>query len=114
MSAYSTAHSAVEIEFGKASDYSCVDCGKPAQEWAFNGKEPRVQGKNGLWFSTDINNYDPKCRPCHRGKDYSRTHCPKKHEYTEGNTYWKTSRTGTRVKVCRTCQLTWQRQHADE
>ncbi|WP_141898688.1 hypothetical protein [Paramicrobacterium agarici] len=58
---------------GKASSYSCVDCGRAAREWSYNGKDERAlfEDFNGtaVAYSLDLNNYDPRCTSCHRKYD---------------------------------------------
>jgi hypothetical protein len=40
-----------------------------------------------------------------RAKYVPATHCRRGHEWTRGNTYWSTSRDGSKSRSCRTCAL---------
>lgn len=78
---YGQAHIKLARFRGKARDYSCVDCGKQALEWSYDGgseyeqREVRIQQNRGkevrtvTTWSPDINAYSPRCRPCHRAYD---------------------------------------------
>lgn len=53
-------HARVVRVRGSASEYACVDCGKPAVDWA------QIHGTDG----TDPHeHYQPRCRFCHRVYD---------------------------------------------
>lgn len=69
---YTAAHARVRRLKGSASDYPCADCGGPAQDWAYSHS-----GVKERWellpeqsapspYSTDPEQYDPRCRSCHR------------------------------------------------
>jgi hypothetical protein len=68
-SAYSAAHQAVRKEFGPASSHVCVLCGGQAKDWGYMGdgeSDPcAAQAPRGQWYSTDVTQYRPLCRPCH-------------------------------------------------
>ncbi|GAA4053526.1 hypothetical protein [Agromyces indicus] len=49
---YKTAHARVRAERGLASNYSCVECGEPAAEWAYDGFSPDEQ-IDYVTFTTD-------------------------------------------------------------
>jgi len=55
---------------GKAAEFECVDCGRQAIEWSYNNRDPHeVVAEDHGWvlaWSLDIDNYDPRCRSCHR------------------------------------------------
>ena len=56
---YAVWHGRVKKARGPASGYTCVDCGKPAQDWSTVNP-----------FSTDIRvRFQPRCRRCHRYHD---------------------------------------------
>ncbi len=55
-----TIHKRIHRKLGKASVLKCVDCGKKARDWS---------NENGTEYSTNINNYKPRCRSCHVKKD---------------------------------------------
>ena len=70
---YRAMHLRVERARGKARDHACAGCGGPAAEWSYNGSgEQRVDFVRGyvLPFSTDVEAFEPLCRPCHRQRDY--------------------------------------------
>jgi hypothetical protein len=58
---------------GKASEYSCTDCGQGAREWSYRGGSHREQTgeHNGytITWSPLIDDYDPVCSRCHRVRD---------------------------------------------
>ena len=58
-----TLHKRIHRAFGKASDRKCVDCGNQARDWSLETEK----------YSDDVNDYRPRCRSCHRKKDYSET-----------------------------------------
>lgn len=62
---------AVHWRLGKAANYPCVDCGRPASEWSYIGGAPdeRASKHGGSLFSSDSVYYQPRCRKCHRKFD---------------------------------------------
>jgi WhiB family redox-sensing transcriptional regulator len=65
-------------------------------------------GSRGIWGgTTEYERNGMKRRQ--RGVSPTRTHCPKNHEYTPENTYWRTD--GTRN--CRTCVLNAKQAYRD-
>lgn len=58
---------------GPARNHDCVDCGGPAREWSYNGKDDgELMGKSGRFevaFSENLDNYEPRCCSCHRKFD---------------------------------------------
>jgi len=64
-SEYSDGHAAchfrVNKKHGPARNKTCVDCGKPANDWShIHNTEVR-----------DPDNYEPRCRSCHRKYDFT-------------------------------------------
>ena len=55
---YKGMHTKLRRELGPASDYMCDDCGKPANEWSFEGGNDQ-----------DLDNYGARCYSCHRKYD---------------------------------------------
>jgi hypothetical protein len=52
-------HHRIKKARGPASDYACVDCGEPAQDWSTANPS-----------SDDLRTrFQPRCRPCHRYYD---------------------------------------------
>lgn len=71
---YGGIHCRLRSHRGLASSHACVDCGKPAQQWAYDHKDPneliQQDGKcQGLPYSTNLEHYEPKCISCHRLSD---------------------------------------------
>ena len=51
---------------GKASEFMCTDCAKPAKHWSFSWRRvptDRIQydPDRGYPFSTEPSDYDPRC-----------------------------------------------------
>jgi len=63
---YANAHSNVVTNLGKASRYFCADCKCRAVDWSydFNDLEELVD-YGGLFYSSDIGHYVPRCKKCH-------------------------------------------------
>ncbi len=71
---YSSVHSRLRRMRGLAANLLCIDCGLPADDWSYNHSgvdeyEVETQGVNGhtytLKYSTDITQYDPRCKSDH-------------------------------------------------
>ena len=54
-----TLHRRLHRKIGKASQFPCVDCGRPAKDWSCE------KGK----YTDKICDYKPRCRSCHVKKD---------------------------------------------
>jgi NAD-dependent SIR2 family protein deacetylase len=64
---YSTAHIHVRQERGSASEYKCRHCGRQAQDWAYNHRDPNEAKESAYGpFSRDIKYYMPLCCSCHQ------------------------------------------------
>ena len=75
---YQYAHKKIRRARGKATEFDCVSCGRPASQWAYRGgsefeqSEERtvISNKTRLpitylaKWSPDVFAYDPKCGPC--------------------------------------------------
>lgn len=63
---YSSAHSYIRRQLGKAADRECVDCGGRAKEWSYVGGAPdeRLSDK-GFPYTYDPSFYRPRCARCH-------------------------------------------------
>ena len=74
---YRAAHARIEVDRGKASSQSCIDCERPAQQWSYNHSDPNelVEWDEfmSIWkaYSLDTDRYDPRCRSCHTKFDKS-------------------------------------------
>lgn len=103
--AYTKAHRRIARLRGKATSYACVDCEKPAQEWALDhsGEDPGrvLDPVLNVYYSTDVMRYRPMCRSCHRKYDYlvMRTTCPHGHPYAGHNLIIEGRR-----RRCRACR----------
>lgn len=70
---YSGAHIRVRSQRGKASALACVDCGRGAEQWAYNHTDPNEKhDKNGRPYSPNPDRYDPMCIACHKVADLAR------------------------------------------
>lgn len=74
---YGGAHDRVRLHKGSASAHLCIDCGDQAQEWSYShcgGPNERrgitSKGCQAL-YSVNPDDYDPRCKPCHRAFDAS-------------------------------------------
>ena len=67
---YTQAHIRVHRLHGRAADQTCLHCGNPAAEWAYDHSDPdqRVSA-TGQPYSVDPDHYLPLCRSCHRRFD---------------------------------------------
>jgi hypothetical protein len=74
---YSQAHKRLDLLRGKPNTHQCVACGNTAEEWALKDgvvtdlSEP-CSNRSGCYlvaYSLDINDYEPRCRKCHRQMD---------------------------------------------
>ena len=76
--AYSAAHANVAKHRGKASEYRCVTCQQQADDWALVADpiadlEPGSDGEGtAMWWSPLVEDYEPKCKACHRREDARR------------------------------------------
>ena len=79
-SKYNAAHRTVKYLWGKASQFLCIKCGKQAQDWAYDGKDPTElfaydpgaehrEGVQPMRFSIWPEFYAPMCRSCHKKMD---------------------------------------------
>ena len=71
---YDAIHKRVAQKNGKACLWNCVDCGYVADQWSYNnsGMYERISnGRRSLGFrySIDFNQYEPRCKSCHRKFD---------------------------------------------
>lgn len=67
---YEAAHRRLEAARGSVSDYLCIYCACPAQQWSYDHADPNeLIDPRGRPYSPDINHYEPMCRKCHRHED---------------------------------------------
>lgn len=62
---YAQAHANVTALWGRAREYPCVKCEKPAHEWAYDWCDDTSEN-----FSFFPEFYMPLCRSCHRQYDH--------------------------------------------
>lgn len=69
LQAYKRAHGKVRGRRGPAKEFLCIDCGEQAKEWSLRRSAiGSVRSELHSW-SDDINDYEPRCVPCHRALD---------------------------------------------
>ena len=71
---YSAAHGRAKSLWGSASSYPCVECGRQAIDWAYDGTDPserrgRTPSGSLCAYSPYPEFYMPMCRKCHIGRD---------------------------------------------
>jgi hypothetical protein len=71
---YVAAHCRVRAIKGKASQYECRDCWRPAHDWAYDQQDPhaKIDSVTGYIFSTDPEHYVALCKRCHWTLDHER------------------------------------------
>ncbi len=75
---YEGAHARVKAARGRPSQHICVGCGKQAEDWAYDHRDPAGKISTGPKalrpYSPDPAHYLPMCRSCH--KRYDVEHAP--------------------------------------
>jgi hypothetical protein len=67
---YGAAHDRVRASLGSARRHTCVACGEPADDWAYNHADPEEKtSPDGYPYSVNPQHYQPMCVPCHRHFD---------------------------------------------
>jgi hypothetical protein len=66
---YGGMHIRIRDNRGPASEHPCVDCGSQAYEWSYDHTGLNERVEDGLRYSTDIGQYSPRCKPCHKAFD---------------------------------------------
>lgn len=68
---YRTLHNRLDRQRGKARTHTCVDCGRLAAQWSYDGTDPdeRYEPKSGCPYSIGLDHYNPRCVSCHRRFD---------------------------------------------
>lgn len=71
---YAGMHIRLRTLRGSASKRKCVDCGKSAAQWSYtlNAGERERTGPEGK-YSVSVDDYEPRCVPCHKRYDLART-----------------------------------------
>lgn len=67
---YHGVHRRLYKEYGQARSHRCADCGGQAEQWSYDGADPKERSdpRRGP-FSADLDRYQPRCVPCHRKLD---------------------------------------------
>lgn len=109
---YSQAHLRLKVDRGRAADYPCLTCAKPAREWAYLGGDPLelTDPKSGCVYSLDQSRYAAMCRNCHKRRDRALADgrsvdvCPRGHRWAENEIVRpvRQVRSGG-ARYCRTC-----------
>jgi hypothetical protein len=95
---YRSAHLALYRERGSASSHWCVDrCGRRAVHWsfAFTTATEQLVDDLGRIYSSNVDDYEPRCRPCHSWYD------------TTGAARTTAEPTGVMIEVSRFDRLYW-------
>jgi DNA-binding CsgD family transcriptional regulator len=70
---YIAAHHRCRQLWGGAKQYWCIQCGEPAQDWAYDGTDPTESYDSRVeWvvaYSRFPEFYMPMCKPCHKARD---------------------------------------------
>lgn len=67
---YQAAHLRLAASCGAASSLSCADCGRPADDWSYEGGcSSEIRSNGAPPYCTHLDHYKPRCRPCHRAYD---------------------------------------------
>ena len=55
---------------GSASTHQCIECGDPANHWAYQHKNPNpLVSPTGEVYTLNFDDYAPMCHTCHRSLD---------------------------------------------
>jgi hypothetical protein len=77
---YNSLHARLRRVRGAASDLTCVDCGRTADEWSYRGgcpdelTEVRERDGRAMLYTLDLSMYDPRCKSCHVKRDGPESH----------------------------------------
>lgn len=70
---FAAIHKRLSRTRGPARNFTCVDCGRPAREWSYDGNDPHeLVGLVGGFmcpYSLDLDHYEARCVSCHRKYD---------------------------------------------
>lgn len=70
---YSAVHRRLRSYRGPAKGFACVDCGRQAEQWAYDHADPEEMadqvGGSVVPYSLDMDHYQPMCIPCHKRFD---------------------------------------------
>lgn len=72
---YRTIHTRLAKQRGRADAHPCIDCGQRARDWSLRNDAmdvlvgPTKPGGPVCSYSTDLNDYEPRCKTCHKRYD---------------------------------------------
>lgn len=71
---YHAVHRRLIRDIAPAADLICADCGRPAEEWSYEGGCPDEQRQDvnrtiGMAYCVHQHHYQPRCVPCHKRYD---------------------------------------------
>lgn len=73
---YDSAHGRVRRWRGSARLLKCIGCGNQAEEWSYNraAENELTELRQGslVTYSSNVEDYDPRCKVCHRNFDPKR------------------------------------------
>jgi hypothetical protein len=70
---YRAVHRALQRDRGPASSHRCVDCRAVARDWSLDRyADGDLIDPRGCHYSTELDRYVPRCRPCHVRRDRAR------------------------------------------
>lgn len=109
---YFAVHRRLGAELGPARWCRCVDCGRQAYDWSYEGGDPEelttvLTNNRGYSctarYSLDPERYAPRCRPCHGVHDVPRrSACKRGHAFAGANVRLRDR--GHRIeRVCIAC-----------
>ena len=97
---YSAVHYRCRQIWGRVQQYPCIDCGKLAEQWAYDGKDPTElyvertdwgKRKSIVPYSRFPEFYMPMCKACHKRRDMRELH----EAYAEFRAWRKRNRNGS-------------------
>ena len=66
---YTAAHLRVQNAKGRAAEHPCIECGRVAKDWSYQGCAHESLTEKGMRFCAHPDHYEPRCRKCHRAFD---------------------------------------------
>ena len=73
---YIGAHHRCRALWGSSQQHPCIECGEPAEDWAYDGTDPtELYDTRNDWvvaYSRFPEFYMPMCKPCHKERDVER------------------------------------------
>lgn len=71
---YNAVHIRLSKARGAASTHVCADCGERASDWSYNrsgiSELTGMRGEYRIDYSTDMEQYEPRCKRCHNHLDH--------------------------------------------